>query len=124
MVRPRALCPLELRRYLDCGILAFDFERVHCWICGEDELVTFLYKGRGSCPSYCGRGMANTTAHLRGQMLPQVPVCEWVLSLPFRTRCLLAHGARLGSAARRNLVCSILDSLRERAAAAGVAGGR
>ena len=29
----------ELYRYLDCGILASGFARVHCASCGRDELV-------------------------------------------------------------------------------------
>ena len=80
----------ELRRYLDCGILAFGFARVHCSSCGKDELVAFACKGRGFCPSCCGRRMADTAAHLCDDVLPHVPIRQWVLSLPFRIRYLLA----------------------------------
>lgn len=45
----------ELCRYLDCGILAFGFARVHCSSCGQDELVAFSCKGRGFFPSCGGR---------------------------------------------------------------------
>ena len=54
----------ELRRYLECGILAHGFARVFCSTCARDELVAFSCKGRGFCPSCCGRRMADTAAHL------------------------------------------------------------
>ena len=73
----------ELHRYLDCGILAHGFARVFCSNCGRDELVAFSCKGRGFCPSCCGRRMADTAAHLVDDVLPRVPVRQWVLSLPF-----------------------------------------
>ncbi|MBK7642132.1 MAG: transposase [Planctomycetes bacterium] len=114
----------ELRRFVDCGILAFGFARVHCSSCGKEELVAFSCKGRGFCPSCCGRRMADSAAHLCDDVLPQVPVRQWVLSLPFRIRYLLAYDARLCSAVRRILVRTILDWLRERARSAGVLGGR
>ncbi|MBK7641773.1 MAG: transposase zinc-binding domain-containing protein [Planctomycetes bacterium] len=114
----------ELRRYVDCGILAFGFARVYCSDCGKEELVAFSCKGRGFCPSCCGRRMADSAAHLCDDVLPQVPVRQWVLSLPFRIRYLLAYDARLCSAVRRILVRTLLDWLRERAASSGVSGGR
>ncbi len=94
----------ELHRYLDRGILAHGFARVHCASCGRDELVAFSRKGRGFCPSCCGRRMADTAAHLVNEVLPRVPVRQWVLSLPFRIRYLLAYDARIcseGSCSRR-----------------------
>ena len=64
----------ELYRYLDCGILASGFARVHCASCGRDELVAFSCKGRGFCPSCGGRRMAETAMHLADEVLPAVPV--------------------------------------------------
>jgi hypothetical protein len=80
----------ELYRYLDCGILANGFARVHCAQCGRDELVAFSCKGRGFCPSCCGRRMADTAMHLADEVLPAVPIRQWVLSFPFCIRYLLA----------------------------------
>ena len=37
----------ELRSFLECGILARGFLRVHCDDCGEDRVVPFSCKGRG-----------------------------------------------------------------------------
>jgi len=37
----------ELRSFLECGILAHGFLRVHCDACGKDRVVPFSCKGRG-----------------------------------------------------------------------------
>ena len=50
----------EVRGFLDCGILARGFIRVHCDACGKDRVVAFSCKGRSFCPSYGGRRMADT----------------------------------------------------------------
>jgi len=34
----------ELRSFLECGILAHDFLRVHCNACGKDRIVPFSVK--------------------------------------------------------------------------------
>jgi hypothetical protein len=114
----------ELYRYLDCGILANGFARVHCAQCGRDELVAFSCKGRGFCPSCCGRRMADTALHLAEEVLPEVPIRQWVLSFPFRVRYLLAYDARLCSAVRRIFVRTLLGWLRERAESAGILASR
>ena len=56
----------EFRRYLDCGLLANGFLRVHCDACNTDELVAFSCKGRGLCPSCIGRRMSELAARLSG----------------------------------------------------------
>jgi len=91
----------ELREFLDCGIPAQGVLRVHCDACGEDRLVAFSCKGRGFCPSCGGRRMADTAAHLVDRVLPAAPVRQWVLSLPFALRYLLAYDARLLGAVLR-----------------------
>jgi hypothetical protein len=48
----------EIRAYLECGILAHGFLRLHCEACGRDRLVAFSCKGRALCPSCGGRRMA------------------------------------------------------------------
>jgi len=88
----------ELRGFLRCGILAYGFVRVHCDECGLDRVVAFSCKGRGFCPSCGGRRMADTAAHLVDRVLPEVPVRQWVLSLPFALRYRLAYDALLTSA--------------------------
>jgi len=39
----------EFERYLACGVLAHGFARVRCADCGDELLVAFSCKGRGSC---------------------------------------------------------------------------
>lgn len=80
----------ELQAYLQCGILAYGFLRARCAACGESRVVAFSCKKRGFCPSCLGRRMADTAAHLVDQVLPAVPVRQWVLSLPFELRYRLA----------------------------------
>ena len=61
----------ELDGFLRCGILAFGFARVSCAACGYDRLVAFSCKGRGFCPSCCGRRMSDTAAYLVENVLTQ-----------------------------------------------------
>ena len=82
----------EFRGFLDCGILANGFLRVHCDACGHDSLVGFSCKGRGFCPSCCGRRMSARAAHLVDHVLPDIDYRQWVLSLP-------ADGQRQATAA-------------------------
>ncbi|MEO6263793.1 MAG: transposase zinc-binding domain-containing protein [Luteimonas sp.] len=76
----------ELRGYLECGILAHGFARARCPECAADFLVAFSCKGRGVCPSCTTKRMAATAAHLVDAVIPQVPMRQWVLSLPKRLR--------------------------------------
>ncbi len=105
----------ELRGFLRCGILAHGFVRVHCDACGLDRVVAFSCKGRGFCPSCGGRRMADTAAHLVDRVMPQVPVRQWVLSLPFALRYRLAYDAALTSAVLGVFVRTVFTSLRRRA---------
>lgn len=85
----------ELRGYLRCGRLEFGFAHVKCPACGYDRLVGFSCKGRGFCPSCCGRRMADTAAHLVDHVLPDTPYRQWVLSVPPPLRYLLAYDGEL-----------------------------
>jgi hypothetical protein len=104
----------ELRAFLDCGILANGFLRLHCDACGLDRLVPFSCKGRGFCPSCGGRHMADTAAHLVDRVLPRVPVRQWVLSLPFGLRYRLAFDRELTADVLRLFVRAVFGSLRRR----------
>ncbi len=57
--------------------------------------MAFSRKGRGVCPACNTRRMAATAAHLVDHVFPQVPVRQWVLSLPKRPRYFLHHHADL-----------------------------
>ena len=105
----------EIRAYLDCGILANGFLRVHCDECGCDRLVAFSCKGRGFCPSCGGRRMADTAAHLVERVLPEVPVRQWVLTLPYPLRLPCAWDAKLTSAVLRVFLRALFADNRRRA---------
>ena len=85
----------ELRAYLECGILAHGFLRVKCEDCAEDRVVAFSCQRRSFCPSCMGRRMADTAARLTDEVLPRVPVRQWVLSLPYEIRYRLAWDGEL-----------------------------
>ena len=80
----------EFDAFLTCGILAHGALRVRCDACQRERLVAFSCKRRGFCPSCGGRRMAETAALLTDRVLPAVPLRQWVLSLPFPLRLLLA----------------------------------
>lgn len=81
----------ELRDFLDCGILAKGSSRVRCARCRHDRVVAFSCKHRGFCPSCGGRRMAETAANLTDHVIPEVPVRQWVNSLPHAIRYRLAY---------------------------------
>jgi len=80
----------EFEAYLKCGLLEHGFLRVKCDACQAEKLVAFSCKRRGFCPSRGARRMAETAALLVDGVLPQQPIRQWVLSLPFALRYLLA----------------------------------
>ncbi|MCP5068580.1 MAG: IS91 family transposase [bacterium] len=105
----------ELRAYLDCGILARGFLRLHCGACGRDRLLAFSCKGRGLCPSCGGRRMADTAAYLVDCVLPEVPVRQWVLTLPYPLRYRCAWDAQLTSEVLRAFMRALFADQRRRA---------
>ena len=105
----------ELRSFLDCGILARGFLRVHCDVCRLDRLVAFSCKGRAFCPSCCGRRMSDTAAHLVDRVFPEVPVRQWVLSVPFALRYRLAYDSSLVRDVLQIFVRAVFASIRRRA---------
>ena len=80
----------EFEAYLKCGRLEEGFLRVRCEHCHAEKLVAFSCKKRGFCPSCGGRRLAETAALLAEEVLPKRPLRQWVLSLPFALRFLLA----------------------------------
>jgi len=80
----------EFEAYLKCGRLEHGFLRVQCAQCHAEKLVAFSCQGRGFCPSCGARRMAETAALLVDEVLPERPLRQWVLSLPFALRFLLA----------------------------------
>ena len=87
----------ELREYLACGVLGHGFVRIKCVDCGKEErAIAFSCKRRGFCPSCTGRRMADTAARLVDNVFPvNLPVRQWVLSLPMNIRYRLAYDGKL-----------------------------
>jgi ribosomal protein S27E len=81
----------EFEAYLKCGRFEHGFLRVRCASCHAEKLVAFSCKGRAICPSCGARRMAETAALLSDEVLPRRPMRQWVLSLPFALRFLLAR---------------------------------
>ena len=113
----------EFRDFLRCGSLAGGFARFQCGTCGLDRLVAFSCKGRGICPSCGGRRMAERAAHLVDHVFPDVPVRQWVLSLPYRLRYRLAWDHDLCRAVVALFVRAVLRCLHARARDGGVGDG-
>jgi ribosomal protein S27E len=80
----------EFEAFLECGILAHGFVRVRCAECAHEKLVAFSCKRRGFCPSCGARRMAESAAVLVEEVIPRVPVRQWVLSFPVPLRILFA----------------------------------
>jgi hypothetical protein len=105
----------ELRAYLKCGVFSEGFTRCRCDACGHDLLVAFSCKSRTVCPSCAGRRMANTAAAVVDRVLPDVPVRQYVLSLPYELRRLAAFKADVLTALGRVFVEAVFASYRRRA---------
>jgi len=104
----------ELRSFLDCGLLCRGFARVACQACQREVLVAFSCKGRGFCTSCGARRMAATAAHLVDSVIPEVPVRQWVLSLPFDIRFLLAYDPKLLAKVRRIFLRALMTWIKRR----------
>jgi hypothetical protein len=68
--------------------------------------------------------MADRAAHLVDRVLPDVPIRQWVLSVPYRLRYQLAWDHALCRAVAGVMVHSICRVLADRARDVGVEGGR
>ena len=110
----------ELRAYLKCGVFSEGFVRCHCDACGHDLLVAFSCKSRTACPSCAGRRMANTAAAVVDRVLPDVPVRQYVLSLPYELRRLAAFKADVLTALGRIFVEAIFAGYRAGARRTGI----
>src|SRR5215813_767545 len=114
----------EFREFLKCGVLAHGFTRLRCADCAFERLVPFSCKRRGFCPSCGGRRMAEHAASLVDEVLPRVPVRQWVLTLPYRLRYRLAWDHALCRAVLGVYVRTLLAFYARTARSHGIQGGR
>jgi hypothetical protein len=83
-------------RYLDCGRLDCGFARVQCTGCRHEFAVAFSCKDRSLCPSCGQRRMVDLSAQLMDRVFPpDVPVRQWVLSVPWALRILVARDPKV-----------------------------
>jgi hypothetical protein len=99
----------ELQRYVGCGVLDRGFTRLRCKSCGA----------RTICCSCAGRRMASASIHLTDRVLPDLPVRQFVLSVPYELRMLLASNSDVLSALIRIVMRVVLGFYRKRGRAAG-----
>jgi len=114
----------ELEAFVTCGDPANGFAWLVCEGCDRHRLVPFSCKGRGFCPSCAGRRMAERAKHWMESVIPRVAVRQWVLTVPWKRRLLLARHHDL---ARGVLGASLDEIFRwygEQGRALGITDGR
>jgi hypothetical protein len=109
----------ELREFLDCGILSRGYVLGVCLSCGRQPFVPLSCKKR-ACPSCNARRMYNGAAHLADHVIPDVPVRQYVLSVPFELPLLLAWHADAFNALTHIFIHQVFRWQRERAREAGL----
>jgi len=105
----------EVREYLRCGLLEHGCAVLECVRCGKSLLVAFSCKRRGFCPSCCGRRMNDAALHLTERVLPEVPVRQWVCSLPWQLRYVMGYDRQLCAAVLAAFAAELSRSYRHRA---------
>ena len=85
----------EFEDFLRCGRLECGFLRVQCERCRDEKLIAFSCKRRAFCPSCGARRMVESAALLVDEVLPQRPMRQWVLSVPFQLRFLFARNPQV-----------------------------
>ena len=99
----------EFNVYLGCGILAKGFACARCVDCHQQFLIGFSCKRRGLCPSCNSRDMCETAAHLTENLIPRVPIRQFVMSFPMRIRHYLQTHAILQA-----ILKIVIDEIRKR----------
>ena len=86
----------ELEQTARCGDPAGGFAWLHCAGCEHHRLVPFTCKGRGVCGSCIGRRMSERARWWCERVFPLgVPHRQWVVTVPWRRRGLLAWRPQL-----------------------------
>lgn len=99
----------EFKDYLGCGILAKGFACAHCDHCHSDFFIAFSCKGRGICPSCNTKAMVETAANLIDNVIPCLPIRQFVMSFPMRIRYYLQTNAIL-----QDVLRIVVDEIRKR----------
>ncbi len=113
----------ELHDFLGCGILARGFAQLLCKTCHQRYAVAWSCKGRGFCPSCGGRRMNAGALTLVDHVLPEVPIRQFVLTVPFSLRFPLAFDGKLLGQVLRIFIDTVASNYRRRMADRGIADG-
>jgi len=105
----------EFDEYLTCGLPEHGLLRVACEECGESMVVAFSCKRRGFCPGCLGRRMSDVAARLVDEVIPEVPVRQWVCSFPWSLRAALGYDRALCSEVLGAFAGALDRGLRRRA---------
>ena len=111
-----------MKAYLQCGQLPNGFARFRCRECRKDVLVAFSCKVRGLCPSCDGKRMIEEAQHMTTAILPEIPYRQWVFTLPYDLRYVLAWNADLRNAVHQMLMRAIHKHYERDARLQGVQG--
>ncbi len=102
----------QFKAYFKCGILAHGFARAYCASCGGDYIVGYSCKKRGVCLSCNTKHIISITTHFLEEVLPKLPLRQWVLSVPKWLRYHLAKEAELASQVLRISIAEIEKQLK------------
>ncbi|MCP4919045.1 MAG: IS91 family transposase, partial [Proteobacteria bacterium] len=114
----------ELEAFLACGDPSLGFAWLRCPSCDEHRLVPFSCGGRAFCPACIGRRMEERARRWVDEILPRVAVRQWVLTVPWPRRWLLARRHDLARGVLRVALTEIERWLRGRGLHGGLPGGR
>ena len=114
----------ELHDFLGCGILARGLAQLFCPTCHERYVVAWSCKGRGFCPSCGGRRMNAGALTLVDHVLPEVPIRQFVLTVPFPLRFPLAFDGKLLGQVLRIFTDTVAANYRKRMEDWGIADGQ
>jgi Transposase zinc-binding domain/Putative transposase len=112
----------EVEAFLRCGILAHGLVLARCRDCGWSRAVAFSCQRRGFCPSCIGRRMCDFAARLVTDVVPHVPVRQWVLTVPHNLRARLAIDPALTTLVLGEFIAAVTTWLRRRARRLGIRG--
>jgi hypothetical protein len=108
----------ELKAILRCRLPQFGFLRAFCDQCRQSAIIPFCCKSR-VCPSCATRRAEDLTEHLTARVVPEVPVRQFVLSIPFELHLLVGYQQSLFSAVSRIFTGEVFRFIRTRAKAEG-----
>jgi len=91
----------EFEGFLACGDPKRGFAWLQCHGCDHHRLVPFSCKTRGFCSSCGGRRMNETAARWVDSVIPHAATRQWVLTVPWKRRWLLARRPKLAGGVLR-----------------------